>query len=63
MFSRWCREHLKELYEPALQHMEDSLGVAIQLQLLVPVVIVHAIATGFFTKTASNAMRDMLANW
>jgi TRAP-type C4-dicarboxylate transport system permease large subunit len=62
MLSKRCREHLKEADESALQHMRHSLGVAIRLQLLVPVVIIHAIAPGIFTKTASNAMKDILAN-
>ncbi len=62
MFSKRCREHLKEADETALQHMRHSLGVAIKLQLLVPVVIFHAIAPGIFTKTASNAMKDILDN-
>ena len=62
MISKQCREHLKEVNETALQHMWHSLGVAIKLQLLVPVVIVHAIAPRFFTKTASNTMKAILAN-
>ncbi|MDG1164653.1 MAG: DUF6356 family protein [Porticoccaceae bacterium] len=62
MFSKRCSEHLKEADKTALQHMRHSLGVAIRLQLLMPVVIIHAIAPGIFTKTASNAMKDILAN-
>jgi len=62
MFSKRCREHLKAAAETALQHMRHSLGLAIKLQLLVPVVIIHAIAPGIFTKTASNAMKDILDN-
>jgi hypothetical protein len=62
MLSKQCREHLEEVNETALQHMWHSLGVAIKLQLLVPVVIVHAVAPRFFTKTASKAMKDILAN-
>lgn len=62
MFSKRCRDHLKQADETALQHMRHSVGVAIKLQLLVPVVIIHAIAPGIFTKTASNAMKDILDN-
>jgi hypothetical protein len=62
MISKQCREHLEEVDETALQHMWHSLGVAIKLQLLVPVVIVHAVAPRFFTKTASNAMKAILEN-
>ena len=62
MISRQCREHLEEVNETVLQHMWHSLGVAIKLQLLVPVAIVHAVVPGVFTKTASNVMRDILAN-
>ena len=62
MLSKQCREHLEEVNETALQHMWHSIGVAIKLQLLVPIVIVHAVAPRFFTKTASNAMKAILAN-
>ncbi len=62
MISKQCREHLEEVNETAFQHMCHSLGVAIKLQLLVPVVIVHAVAPRFFTHTASNAMKAILAN-
>ena len=53
---------MEEVNETALQHLWHSLVVAIKLQLLVPVVIMHAIAPRFFTTTASKVMKDILAN-
>ena len=40
--------------------MGKALLVAIKLQLLVPVVIIHSIAPRYFTKTATNVMRSIL---
>ena len=51
MFSNRCREHLNVADETALQQMWQPLEVVIKLQLLVPVVIVYAIAPGRFTNT------------
>lgn len=62
MISQRCKDHLEEVNETALQHLWHSLVVAIKLQLLVPVVIMHAIAPRFFTTTASKVMKDILAN-
>lgn len=62
MFSKKCKAHLKEVNETALQHMIHALRVAITLQLLVPVLIIHSIAPRFFTKTASNTMKNILEN-
>ena len=60
MLSKQCKLHLKEAGETPLQHMGKALLIALKLQLLVPAVIVHSIAPRFFTKTASNTMRNIL---
>jgi len=60
MFSKQCKAHLDEVGENGLQHMGKALMIAVKLQLLVPVLIVHAIVPRFFTKTASNTMRKIL---
>ena len=60
MLSKQCKAHLEEVGETGLQHMGKALMVALKLQLLVPVVIIHSIAPRFFTKTASNTMRKIL---
>ena len=60
MFSKECRKHLQEVEETGFEHMFASLKVAIKLQLLVPALIVHSIAPRFFTRTASDTMRDIL---
>ena len=60
MFSKQCKAHLNEVGETGLQHMGKALKIAVKLQLLVPVLIIHAVAPRFFTKTASNMMRKIL---
>jgi hypothetical protein len=40
--------------------MGKALKIAVTLQLLVPVVLVHAVAPRFFKKTASTAMKDIV---
>ena len=62
MFSKKCRQHLKEVEETGLQHMLSALKVAVKLQLLVPALIIHSIAPRFFTRTASDTMRNILNN-
>ena len=62
MFSKKCKAHLEEVNETALQHLWYALKIALKLQLLVPVLLIHAIMPRFFTKTASNAMRNILDN-
>ena len=60
MLSKQCKAHLEDVGETGLQHMGKALLVAIKLQLLVPVVIIHSIAPSYFTKTATNVMRSIL---
>ena len=60
MLSKQCKAHLEEVGETGLQHMGKALIVALKLQLLVPVVIIHSVAPRFFTKTATNTMRNIL---
>ena len=62
MFSKECREHLNEVEETGLEHMLSALKVAIKLQLLVPALIIHSLAPRFFTRTASDTMRNILNN-
>lgn len=60
MFSKQCKAHLAEVNETGLQHMGKALLVALKLQLLVPVIIIHSVAPRYFTKTATNVMRSIL---
>jgi len=60
MLSNKCKLHLKEVNETGLQHMVHALWVAVRLQLIIPVVIIHAFAPSFFTHTASNMMKSIL---
>lgn len=60
MFSKECKKHLQEVEETGFEHMFAALKVAIKLQLLVPALIIHSIAPRFFTRTASDTLRDIL---
>ena len=60
MLSKKCKLHLGEVGETGLQHMGKALLVALKLQLLVPVIIIHSVAPRYFTKTATNVMRSIL---
>jgi uncharacterized membrane protein len=62
MLSKQCKAHLEEVGETGLQHACHAVKVAVQLQLLVPALLVHAVAPRFFTKTASNVMKNILEN-
>ena len=60
MLSKQCKAHLEDVGETGLQHMIIALTTAIKLQLLVPALLIHAVAPRFFTNTASNVMRNIL---
>tara|TARA_B100002019_G_C21231338_1_gene580257 strand:- start:37 stop:234 length:198 start_codon:yes stop_codon:yes gene_type:complete len=60
MLSKQCKAHLEDVGETGLQHMIVALTTAIKLQLLVPALLIHAVAPRFFTNTASNVMRNIL---
>ena len=62
MFSKECKEHLKEVEETGLEHMFSALKVAIKLQLLVPALIIHSVVPRFITRTASDTMRRILSS-
>ena len=60
MLSKQCKLHLEEAGETGLEHAAFAIKTAVKLQLLVPVLLVHAIAPRCFTNTASNVMKDIL---
>ena len=60
MLSKQCKAHLDEVGETGLQHMGKALKTAVQLQLLVPALIVHSVAPRLFSHTASNVMKKIL---
>ena len=60
MLSKQCKAHLEDVGETGLQHMIAALTTALKLQLLVPALLIHAVAPRFFTNTASNVMRNIL---
>ena len=60
MISKEFRKHLHEVEETGLEHILSAMKVAIKPQLLVPALIIHRIATRFFTRTASETMGNIL---
>jgi hypothetical protein len=60
MFSKKCKLHLEEVGETNIQHLKSALFVALKLQLLVPILIIHGIVPRFFTKTATSVLKGIL---
>ena len=60
MFSKKCKEHLDEADMTGTQHMMYALKIALKIQLLVPVLIIHSIAPRFFRTTATDVMRKII---
>ena len=60
MFSKQCKLHLKNTNMTAMQHMVHAIKIALQLQLLVPAIIIHSVAPRVFTTIASDTMKRIL---
>jgi hypothetical protein len=60
MFSKKCKVHLQEKEETGIEHMFHALWVAVRLQLLVPMLIIHAFAPRFFTDKGTIVIQDIL---
>jgi hypothetical protein len=60
MFSTKCKLHLASVDQTPLTHAKTALTTAVKLQLLVPALVIHAVAPRFFTNTATQVMKDIL---
>tara|TARA_R100000541_G_scaffold1705_5_gene6579 strand:+ start:7175 stop:7381 length:207 start_codon:yes stop_codon:yes gene_type:complete len=60
MFSKQCQSHLNEVNETAIDHMYNAVTIAVKLQALVPLLLVHSVVPSLFTTTASDTMKDIL---
>ena len=60
MLSKQCKAHLEEVNMSGWQHMKNALGIALKMQLLVPVIIIHSIAPRFFKTTATDTMKRII---
>ena len=60
MFSKQCKTHLEEFGETKFQHMKGALKAAIQLQLVIPALVIHGVAPSLFVHTATNVMKTIL---
>jgi hypothetical protein len=60
MFSKKCKQHLRDQDETGLEHMFHAIKTAVRLQLLVPMLIIHAFAPRFFTDRGTTVIQDIL---
>lgn len=60
MFSKKCRLHLQEQNETGLEHMFHAIKTAVRLQLLIPLLLIHAVAPRFFTDRGTTVIKDIL---
>ena len=60
MLSKKCKLHIEEVGETGFQHLVKALKIALRLQLLVPILVIHAFAPRFFTKTATKTIKEIL---
>ena len=60
MLSKQCKAHLEEVNMTGWQHMKHALGIALKIQLLVLVIIIHSIAPRFFKTTATDTMKRII---
>jgi hypothetical protein len=60
MFSKKCKLHLQSQNETGLEHMFHAIKTAVRLQLLIPVLLIHAVAPRFFTDRGTTVIQDIL---
>jgi hypothetical protein len=60
MFSKKCKQHLRDQDETGLEHMFHAIKTAVRLQLLIPVLLIHAVAPRFFTDKGTTVIQDIL---
>mgnify|MGYP006113192447 CR=1 FL=1 len=60
MFSKKCKQHLRDQDETGLEHMFHAIKTAVRLQLLIPVLLIHAVAPRFFTDRGTTVIQDIL---
>ena len=60
MFSKKCRLHLQEQNETGLEHMFHAIKTAVRLQLLIPLLLIHAVIPGLFTDKGTTVIQDIL---
>ena len=60
MFSKKCKLHLQEQNETGLEHMFHAIKTAVRLQLLIPLLLIHAVVPGLFTDRGTTVIQDIL---
>ena len=60
MFSKKCKQHLRDQDETGLEHMFHAIKTAVRLQLVIPLLLIHAVAPRFFTDRGTTVIKDIL---
>ena len=60
MFSKKCKQHLRDQDETGVEHMFHAIKTAVRLQLLIPLLLIHAVAPGLFTDRGTTVIKDIL---
>ena len=60
MFSKKCKQHLQDQNETGVEHMFHAIKIAIKLQLLIPLLLIHAVVPGLFTDRGTTVIQDIL---
>ena len=60
MFSKKCKQHLRDQDETGLEHMFHAIKTAVRLQLLIPLLLIHAVVPGLFTDRGTTVIQDIL---
>jgi hypothetical protein len=59
MFSKKCKEHLRDAKMGRWEHARFALGVAFELKMAVLALVVHAVMPRYFTTYASDKIFDL----
>lgn len=59
MFSKKCKQHLKDTDMGRIEHMFFALSVAVELSMAVVALIIHSVIPRFFTTYASDKVLEL----
>lgn len=59
MLSQQCKWQLEAEGKTGAEHFKDAVKTAVKLQLLVPALLVHAVAPRFFVEMSEDAINRM----
>jgi len=59
MLTNKCKEHCKSVGQTRWQHFKFATGVALQMQVVTIVLLIHALIPRFFITTASDKIIEL----